>query len=219
MGIYFFLIIIIIIIVLDLYNNNFNHIIKSNNKSIINNNYSITDNINNINNNKNKNINNPIINNTISTINKSNNKNNKNKLTNIIPWSQIINDGKTDLYCIKISIPSLSDYENWKNIITGLDFDPKTKEIMIPATDELEALVIAFYINLNFSSQILFDNIIKEDLLNIKLVEIKNNKDIEKETREHIINIHKPKELNNIIDNNNFESYDNNNSGTYFSYL
>jgi len=98
---------------------------------------------------------------------------------------------------------------------------------MIPSDDEFYALVIAFYINLNFSGQILFDNIIKNDLLNIKLDEIKNNENKEIEIREHIININKSNELNNTNNNNNnnptnnntFESYDNNDSGTYFSYI
>ena len=214
MGIYFFLIIIIIIIVLDCYNNNitnYNNITKSNNITNYNN-ITKSNNINDIND----------INN-IKIHNKPTNKI-KNKIINIIPWSQIINDNQINVYCIKISVPSLQDYEKWKNIINGLNFNPTTSEIMIPSDDEFYALVIAYYMNLNFSGQILFDNIIQNDLLNIKLDEIKNNENKEIEIREHIININKSNELNNTnnnnpTNNNTFESYDNNDSGTYFSYI
>ena len=40
------------------------------------------------------------------------------------------------IFFIKIKIPSLNDYENWKTIITNIGFEPKTSNLIIPTKDE-----------------------------------------------------------------------------------
>ena len=71
------------------------------------------------------------------------------------PWTKIIYKYHEDYpfyFFIKIKIPSLNDYENWKNIITNLEFNPSSGEIIIPSKDEETALAIANLIISNFNN-------------------------------------------------------------------
>ena len=73
------------------------------------------------------------------------------------PWNKIIynyNEKYPFKFYIKIKVPSLNDYTKWKNIISNLDFDPRTGEIIIPTDDEETALSIANLIISNFKGDL-----------------------------------------------------------------
>ena len=103
------------------------------------------------------------------------------------PWTKIIykyNEKYPFYFFIKVKIPSLNDYNNWKNIISNIDFDPKLGEIIIPAEDDETALSIINLMLTNFKGDISIEEIIKKDLINVsinkaKKYEIVKNKLIE----------------------------------------
>jgi hypothetical protein len=84
------------------------------------------------------------------------------------PWTKLIvnnNDEYPYYFHLKIKIPSLNDYHNWKKIIPNLDFNASTGELIIPSKDEPYALAIANLISINFMGQISLDEIIKKNLI------------------------------------------------------
>lgn len=103
------------------------------------------------------------------------------------PWSQIVykyHEKYPFYYHIKIKIPSLNDYSNWKKIIPNLSFDPQNGEIIIPCEDEETALSIANLIILNFKGELSLEDIINKNLIDIsinkaKKYEVVKNKIIE----------------------------------------
>ena len=118
-------------------------------------------------------------------------------------------------FFIKIKIPSLNDYENWKNIITNLEFNPTSGEIIIPAKDEETALAIANLIISNFNDTISLTDIINKDLIGISIMKTKKYENIKNKIREQIMNSYKTQSIvnNNVefqadlaLNNNNFSS-------------
>ena len=104
----FILIIILIIIKKLIDNNNINSIKFNNNDIYYTQKNKITNNLNNL----------------------LNNYNNIDKNKNILPWSRILNTNTkkySKIYCIKIKIPSLNDYENWKDLVSDLNFNSQTE--------------------------------------------------------------------------------------------
>ena len=88
------------------------------------------------------------------------------------PWNKIVYKygSKYPFYFfIKAKIPSLNDYQAWKNVIPNIDFDPMLGEIIIPATDEESALSIINLIFSNFKGDISIEEIINKNLLDISI--------------------------------------------------
>ena len=106
------------------------------------------------------------------------------------PWSKIIyyyNKEYPFYFYIKIKIPSLNDYENWKNIIVNIDFDPKTGEIIIPTKDEESALSIANLIILNFKGELSLNEIVKKDLIGTSITTARKSENVKNNIKEQII--------------------------------
>ena len=106
------------------------------------------------------------------------------------PWTQIVYDYNQELlfkFFIKIKIPSLNDYQIWKNIIPNLDFDSKTGEIIIPSKDEAGALAISNLIISNFQGQLSIENILEKNLIPISIIKAQQHKMIKNKLREQII--------------------------------
>ena len=103
------------------------------------------------------------------------------------PWNKVIykyNEKYPFYFHIKIKVPSLNDYSNWKKLITNLDFDPKSGEIIIPTDDEETALSIANLIISNFKGDLSLEDIKSKNLIDIsinkaKKYEVVRNKLIE----------------------------------------
>ena len=52
------------------------------------------------------------------------------------PWTRVIYHDKDEYpyhFHFKINIPSLNDFQTWKQIIPNLDFNPRTGELIIPS--------------------------------------------------------------------------------------
>jgi len=108
-----------------------------------------------------------------------------------LPWSNIINtddDNYPYIFCIKLNIPSLNDYENWKQIIPPLNLNTGTKELEIPCKDEASALAIANLISSNFAGQISIREILDKNLLEISINKAKKHEIVKNKLREQIIN-------------------------------
>jgi hypothetical protein len=106
-------------------------------------------------------------------------------------WSKIIytyNEVYPYIFFIKIKIPSLNDYENWKTIITNLGFEPKTSNLIIPTKDEETALSIANLIILNFKGELALNDIINKDLLGVSIYKSKKYELVKNKIKEEIIN-------------------------------
>ena len=103
------------------------------------------------------------------------------------PWTKIIykyHEKYPFYFFIKIRVPSLNDYSNWKQIIPNLDFDPRSGEIIIPCEDEETALSIANLILSNFKGDLSLEEIMSKNLIDIsinkaKKYEVVKNKLIE----------------------------------------
>lgn len=103
------------------------------------------------------------------------------------PWNKVIykyNEKYPFYFYIKIKVPSLNDYSNWKKIIPNLDFDPRSGEIIIPTEDEETALSIANLIISNFRGNLSLEDIINKNLIDVsinkaKKYEVVKNKLIE----------------------------------------
>ena len=106
------------------------------------------------------------------------------------PWTQIIyNYGKEFpfRFFIKIKIPSLNDYQMWKQIIPNMDFDSKTGEIIIPSKDEAGALAISNLIVSNFQGQLSIENILDKNLIPISITKAQQYEMVRNKLREQII--------------------------------
>jgi hypothetical protein len=148
-----------------------------------------------------------------------------------LPWSNVINTEDSTLpyiFCIKLNIPSLNDYENWKQIVPQINLNPSSREIEVPAKDEATALAIVNLISSNFVGQISIREILDKNLLEISINKAKKHEIVKNKLREQINNklfITNKKNDDNIIktesykkdlvDDNNIEAYD----GSDFSFI
>ena len=89
-------------------------------------------------------------------------------------------------FYIKIHIPSLNAYENWKQIIPNLNFNATTRELIIPSKDEQSALALINLIYMNFMGQISLTNILEKNLIQISINKCKAYKVIENKIRDQI---------------------------------
>jgi len=111
------------------------------------------------------------------------------------PWNKIIykNNEKYPFYFfLKIKIPSLNDYQNWKNIIQNIDFDPRSGEIIIPTNDEETTLSIANLIISNFKGELSIDDIINKNLIDISINKAKKYDIVKNKLIQQIIEYNKP---------------------------
>ena len=125
------------------------------------------------------------------------------------PWNKIIykyNEKYPFYFHIKIKIPSLNDYNNWKNIISNLDFDPKSGELIIPTEDEETALSIVNLIISNFKGDLTIEEILNKNLIDISINKAKKYDVVKNKLKEQIIiNLNdKPTELFNSINTQTF---------------
>ena len=111
------------------------------------------------------------------------------------PWTKIIYKNKQEYpfyFFIKVKIPSLNDYQNWKNIIKNIDFDPKLGELIIPTNDEETALSITNLIISNFKGEISINDIINKQLIDISINKAKKYEIIKNKLKEQINESIKP---------------------------
>jgi len=117
------------------------------------------------------------------------------------PWSKIIYNEGDDYpyyYHIKITIPSLNDYENWKKIIPNIEFNPNTKEIIIPSKDDASALAIANLMCINLSGQMTIQEILKKDLIRISITKAKTHEVVRNKLKEQIMEVIYGKSFNTV---------------------
>ncbi len=106
------------------------------------------------------------------------------------PWTQIVyipDDDYPYYFHIKIKIPSLNDYQIWRNVVPNINFNPKSGEIVIPSKDEPSALALANLMVINFSGQMSMDNIIKNKLIQISVAKAKSHRVVQIKLREQIM--------------------------------
>lgn len=164
------------------------------------------------------------------------------------PWTKIVFDNKAEfpyLFFLKISIPSLNDLQAWQQLIPNIDFDPMTRELIIPSKDEASVLAVANLIVSNFSGELSLDNILENNLIQISIDKSKKFDVVRNKLRDQITNQlygskmikssnnfekdlalnndnEKPKSKEKFTDNQNstsLESFDSYEGGSDFSYL
>jgi hypothetical protein len=151
------------------------------------------------------------------------------------PWTKIMyknNENYPFIFFIKIKIPSLNDYQTWKQIIPNLDFDSKTGELIVPSKDEGSALAIVNLIISNFQGQLSIENILEKNLIQISIAKAQQYDMVRNKLREQIVETLQGKESGNKSDfeqdlanneANTNESFGNNEPDAYeggdFSYL
>ena len=112
------------------------------------------------------------------------------EFSNPKPWSRIIYKYHNNYpynFLIKIKIPSLNDYENWKNIIVNLNFNPKTGELIISANDEITALAIVNLMIFNFNGNISLNDIINKNLIEVSILKASKFEIVKNKLREQIL--------------------------------
>jgi hypothetical protein len=146
------------------------------------------------------------------------------------PWSKIIykyNEKYPFYFYIKIKIPSLNDYNNWKNIISNLDFDPISGEMIIPTEDEETALSISNLIISNFKGDLSLEEILNKNLINVSINKARKYDIVKNKIIEQIMTNLKGS-TSDIIEseientdlakkNDNYEAYDSFNSFSNYS--
>jgi hypothetical protein len=108
------------------------------------------------------------------------------------PWSTIKNKPNTDysyLFCLKTEVPSIDKFIEWKSIIPNLNFNPNTRELIIPTNDEEGALSVANLILNNFKNRITTQDIISNNLINISINKAKNFPVVKIKLREQIMEL------------------------------
>ena len=90
-------------------------------------------------------------------------------------------------FYIKLRIPSLKDYEDWKQVIPNIDFNPMTKDVIIPSKDEASALAVANLMVINFSGMMTLENILEKDLIQISIAKAKSHEMVKSKLREQIM--------------------------------
>ena len=132
------------------------------------------------------------------------------------PWSKITLNEYDDFpyrFYIKAKIPSLNDYNSWKQVISNLDFSPKTGELIIPSKDESSALALANLMIINFLGQLSLQDILEKNLIQISVNKSKNYEMVQNKLREQIIEnlygknlVNEPEYNQDLSKNINFQS-------------
>jgi len=116
--------------------------------------------------------------------------------SSIEPWTRIVykpDDNYSFYFFVKIRIPSLNDYQNWKNIINNIDFNPRPGEMIIPTMDEETALGIVYLILLNFKGDISTKDIVNNNILDTVINKIKKSTKFKSKIRQDVIDELNPK--------------------------
>jgi len=106
------------------------------------------------------------------------------------PWTRVILNEQDEYpyyFHIKLKIPSLNDYQVWKQIVPNLDFNPRTGELIIPSKEEASALALTNLICINFSGQMSIDNILEKNLIQISVAKSRSYDVVQNKLREQII--------------------------------
>ena len=122
------------------------------------------------------------------------------------PWSRVILNSINEYpyeFHIRVRIPSLNDFNAWRQVVPNLDFDPRTGELIIPSKDEPSALALANLIVINFTGQMSLENILEKRLIQISVAKAKTHELVQTKFREQINENLYGKKPTNI--ENNFE--------------
>ena len=106
------------------------------------------------------------------------------------PWSRIVLNEQDEYpynFHIKLNIPSLNDYQVWKQIVPNLDFNPRSGELIIPSKEEASALALANLICINFAGQMSIDNILEKNLIQISVAKSRSYDVVQTKLREQIM--------------------------------
>jgi len=106
------------------------------------------------------------------------------------PWSKVIIKNGTDFplnYYIPVTIPSLNDFQHWKELVPNLDFNPKSGELIIPSKDEGSALALANLIIANLHDQISINEIVDKQLIQISVAKAQAHELVRTKLREQIL--------------------------------
>lgn len=129
-----------------------------------------------------------------------------------VPWSQIVYVYEQQYpfrFFIKLHVPSLNDYQAWKQIVPNLDFDSRSGELIIPSKNEESALAICNLIVSTFQGQLTIENILEKNLIQISVMKAQQYELVKNKLREQIIDAisGKPNKFLNNTDNksNDFE--------------
>jgi hypothetical protein len=124
------------------------------------------------------------------------------------PWTQIIymyNQEFPLKFYFKVTIPSLNDYQAWKQVIPNLEFDAKIGELIISSKDEESALAIANLIVSNFTGQLSFENILEKNLIPISISKAQQYEMVKNKLRENIAEALNGKNMLNTNNKRDFE--------------
>ncbi len=106
------------------------------------------------------------------------------------PWTKVILNDQDEYpyyFHIKISIPSLNDYQVWKQIVPNLEFNPRSGELIIPSKEEASALALANLICINFTGQMSIENILEKNLIQISVSKARSYEVVQNKLREQIM--------------------------------
>lgn len=120
------------------------------------------------------------------------------------PWTKVIYINGEEYpynFHIKIKIPSLNDFERWKQLIPNINFNPNTGELIIPSKDEASALALANLICINFSGQMTLQNILDKDLIRISITKAKSHEVVKNKLRDQIMEVLYGKSFNTVQTN------------------
>ncbi len=135
------------------------------------------------------------------------NKNNEPKIMTFDkpnPWTKIVIIPLEEFpyfFHIKAKISSLNEFENWKQIIPNINFDPRTGELIIPSKDEPSALALANLILINLSGQLSLENILEKNLIQISISKAKSYEMVQNKLREQIMENLYGKQFNSVQTN------------------
>lgn len=121
-----------------------------------------------------------------------------------LPWTKIIYIEENEFpyyYHFMPVIPSLNDFENWKQIIPNIDFNPNSRELIIPSKDEASALAVANLICINFSGQMNMQDILNKDLIRISITKAKTHELVRTKLKEQIMEVLYGKSFNKVQTN------------------
>lgn len=112
------------------------------------------------------------------------------------PWNAIIyNENKEENYLFILKVRNINSYtsnyqnnlKNWKSIIPNINFDLKTGELIIPASDENFGLAVANLLLSNFKNDIDFKNIMENSLIQISIQKLRSHQSVRIKIVEQIL--------------------------------
>lgn len=123
------------------------------------------------------------------------------------PWSKVIIRNGTEFpynYHIPVTISSLNDFQNWKDLVPNLNFNPRSGELIIPSKDEGSALALTNLIIANLHDQISIKEIVEKQLIQVSVAKAQAHELVRNKLREQILdNLHGGKVV--TTPDNNYE--------------